>query len=505
MDAKTFLDNFAATADAPGGVQRLQDLILDLAVSGQLVADEGEISGWPQLKLGVVARLRRGYDLPVNQRRTGSVPVYGANGPVGMHDSSPLPGPGVLTGRSGSIGLVHYVDGAYWPLNTSLYVEEFFGNDPRWVAILLRGIRLRRFSSFSAVPTLNRNVVHKELVVVPPRETQERIVAKVDELMRLCDDLKGCQERRDRATTRFRASALHALTEAETPGEFRHAWDRAHANWREITGGPEAAQAVRETILDLAVLGRLVDQTPSDGDVRTEVDQARRAKASIPGLRRQPPIPQTLPTAPLPTGWVSASIDELFLVTGGIQKSSKRRPTKHHFPYLRVANVQRGRLDLREIERFELVDGELDRLRLEPGDLLIVEGNGSESEIGRCARWNGEIEDCVHQNHLIRCRPMLPGAEHYLLMFLNSPTGIATMKRLAVTTSGLYNLSVGKIRAICFPLPPRAEQGRIQAKVDSLLHSVQAFENSLKESDSAQGAFAKSVVAALSARGGATG
>ena len=61
-----------------------------------------------------------------------------------------------------------------------------------------------------------------------------------------------------------------------------------------------------------------------------------------------------------------------------------------------VANVQRGHLNLEEIEEFELFSGELDRYRLEPGDLLVVEGNGSESEIGRCARWSGEIDECVH-------------------------------------------------------------------------------------------------------------
>ena len=103
---------------------------------------------------------------------------------------------------------------------------------------------------------------------------------------------------------------------------------------------------------------------------------------------------------------------------------------KNHFPYLRVGTVQRGKLDLSRIERFELFDGELDRWRLKPGDLLIVEGNGSEDEIGRCAEWRGEIPDCVHQNHIIRCRPIDPRLGDFTLRFLNSPDGIAEMKRL---------------------------------------------------------------------------
>ena len=72
--------------------------------------------------------------------------------------------------------------------------------------------------------------------------------------------------------------------------------------------------------------------------------------------------------------------------------------------------------------------------------------------------------DCVHQNHLIRCRPLLPGLERNLLVFLNSPDGMSIMKHLAVTPSGLYNLSVGKIRAITFPMPPKDERRGFNAR-----------------------------------------
>jgi type I restriction enzyme, S subunit len=126
-------------------------------------------------------------------------------------------------------------------------------------------------------------------------------------------------------------------------------------------------------------------------------------------------------------------------------------------------------LNLDEVKRFELVEGELEKWMLEPGDLMVVEGNGSEDEIGRCAIWQGEIDNCVHQNHLIKCRPVNKELSNYVLMLLNSPIGINEMKRLAVTTSGLYNLSVSKIRGINIPLPPLAEQRRIIVKVDQLM------------------------------------
>jgi type I restriction enzyme S subunit len=142
--------------------------------------------------------------------------------------------------------------------------------------------------------------------------------------------------------------------------------------------------------------------------------------------------------------------------------------------------VYRSYLELSEVKQFELGTGELEKLRLEPDDLLIVEGNGSATEIGRCARWKGEINNCVHQNHIIRCRPGNKKISQFVELFLNSSLGIEIMMTLAVTSAGLYNLSVGKIRKIPFPLPPLAEQHRIVAKVDQLITICDQLETAIE-------------------------
>jgi len=135
---------------------------------------------WPIKPLGEVATLQRGFDLPTQNRLDGSTPIYAANGPVGFHNEARVAGPGVVTGRSGSIGKVHYVQGGYWPLNTALYVKNFHGNDPKYIYWLLRELRLERFHHGTGVPTLNRNVVHLERVPVPPLSEQRRIAAILD-------------------------------------------------------------------------------------------------------------------------------------------------------------------------------------------------------------------------------------------------------------------------------------------------------------------------------------
>ena len=99
---------------------------------------------------------------------------------MGTHDVQKVDGPGVVTGRSGTLGKVNFVPEGFWPLNTSLWVKDFHGNEPRWVARLLANMHLERFSRGSGVPTLNRNLVHVVKVNVPPLDEQRRIAAILD-------------------------------------------------------------------------------------------------------------------------------------------------------------------------------------------------------------------------------------------------------------------------------------------------------------------------------------
>lgn len=136
---------------------------------------------WATRPLIEVATLQRGYDLPIQDRTEGQFPIFAANGPVGFHGIAKCQGPGVVTGRSGTIGKVHFVEGDYWPLNTSLYVTNFHGNEPRWVYYLLQSFGLERFSQGAGVPTLNRNLIHGEPIKVPPLSEQRRIAAILDQ------------------------------------------------------------------------------------------------------------------------------------------------------------------------------------------------------------------------------------------------------------------------------------------------------------------------------------
>lgn len=170
------------------------------------------------------------------------------------------------------------------------------------------------------------------------------------------------------------------------------------------------------------------------------------------------------------------ALSEIAEIQGGIQKQPKRTPRANHYPFLRVANVLRGRLDLRDVHRVELFGDELDRLRLSKGDLLIVEGNGSPSQIGRMAVWDGSITDCVHQNHIIRARLGPDVLPEWAQIVWNSPAGQEAVRTVASSTSGLYTLSVSKVGRITIPVPSLADQKILIGEVDRALSVSEQME-----------------------------
>ena len=132
-------------------------------------------SGWKVVKLEKVAPLQRGYDLPTDNIKEGLYPVVYSNGILRFHNEFKAKGPGVITGRSGTIGKVVYVEEDYWPHNTSLWVTNFYDNNPKFIYYMYINLNLARFSAGSGVPTLNRNDIHAQTIPLPPLDEQEKI------------------------------------------------------------------------------------------------------------------------------------------------------------------------------------------------------------------------------------------------------------------------------------------------------------------------------------------
>jgi type I restriction enzyme, S subunit len=150
--------------------------------------------GWERKNLGEVITLQRGFDLPEQDRIHGTIPIISSSGITGFHNESKVSPPGIVTGRYGTIGKVFLVDVNFWPLNTSLWVKDFYGNDHRYVYYLLQSIDYKKLSDKTGVPGINRNDVHKLGVLLPPLLEQCRIAEVLgvwDESIDLLERLIG--------------------------------------------------------------------------------------------------------------------------------------------------------------------------------------------------------------------------------------------------------------------------------------------------------------------------
>lgn len=296
-----------------------------------------------------------------------------------------------------------------------------------------------------------------ELPLAPSAE-QERIVSMLEELFSHIEEGERALERVQMLVERYRQSVLKAAVTGELTRE-----------WREQRKGQESGEALLERIL----------QARREAWEKAELDRMK-AKGNTPAdddwkRKYEEPLPPDITDIPeLPEGWVWASMDQVGIVSGGLTKNQKRDEHALRRPYLRVANVYANRLDLTEVHQIGVGDSELDRVVLYKDDLLVVEGNGSVDQIGRVALWDGSVEGCVHQNHLIkvRCTAALPSL--FVLVWCMSPLGRSYIRRVASSTAGLHTLSISKVQMLPVPIPTAGELTCILdrfAEMDSLVTS----------------------------------
>ncbi|MCC8911990.1 restriction endonuclease subunit S [Xanthomonas euvesicatoria] len=325
-------------------------------------------------------------------------------------------------------------------------------------------------------------------LVAPPLAEQHRIVAKVDELMALCDRLDARQADADSAHAQLVQALLESLTQARDAEDFAQSWQRLAEHFHTLFTTEPSIDALKQTLLQLAVTGKLVPQDPNDEPASALVNRinaekqrylaeskARKQKDLATDSRPEPPFE-------VPDGWVWQTIDDVLHVTGGVTLGRKLAGRKlMSKPYLRVANVQRGRLEMDHIKEVEVPEDEVEKYLLQRGDLLITEG-GDWDKVGRTATWRDELPECLHQNHVFRARAVIADWEpRWAEMYLNSASAREYFAGSSKQTTNLASINMTQLRACAFPLPPLAEQHRIVAKVDQLMALCDRLKSRLSE------------------------
>lgn len=314
------------------------------------------------------------------------------------------------------------------------------------------------------------------LVPIPPINEQHRIVQKVDELMALCDRLEQQTSDQLEAHETLVDTLLGTLTQSENATELADNWARLAAHFDTLFTTEQSIDKLKQTVLQLAVMGRLVEQDsgdePATGLLKRIESEKRRLTQGIKkrAAKPLPPIEESERPFSLPSGWTLSRLDDITDIQGGIAKGKKVVGKKTRtLPYLRVANVQRSSLNLSEVKEIEIADEEVERYLVQQRDLLITEG-GDWDKVGRTAIWDGCIKPMAHQNHVFRARLILDEqSERWLERYLNSQFARDYFASSSKQTTNLASINKTQLRSCTIPLPPLKEQDRIVQKVDELM------------------------------------
>ena len=520
-------------AGAPDGIQRLRALILDLAVSGKLVPhderptvtedrplqkkasasikpmsvlDEGRTpfpipSNWAWAKLGDIAVIERGGSprpiksfltneshglswIKIGDTEKGGKYITSASEkirPEGLSKTRMVyPGDFLLT-NSMSFGrpYITQIEGCIHDGWLRISPPDCLDRD--YLYSLLSSPYVRRFfvnaAAGAVVMNLNADKVRELPVPVPPLAAQHRIVARVDELMALCDRLEADQTDAEAAHAQLVQALLDSLTRATDAADFRASWQRLSEHFHTLFTTEDSVDALKQTVLQLAVMGKLVPQDSAEESVnaflqrlhdargKQDADKTTRSRVH---LSKSSVMAEPLYEAP--HGWAWRSLGSLLSITGGVTLGRKLAGRKLlSKPYLRVANVQRSYLVLDQIKNVEVPEDEVEKYRLLPNDLLITEG-GDWDKVGRTAIWRGEIADCLHQNHVFKARaPSAEFSHRWAELYLNAQPARHYFAGSSKQTTNLASINMTQLRACAFPVPPISEQHRIIAKVDELM------------------------------------
>jgi len=522
MNAERLLALYDRVADAPDAVGRLRRFILDLAVRGKLVEQDageepaGELLrriaaarrlseaqklksrtrpssvtreetppelplGWASVQLGDVVRVINGRAYKQQELLNSGTPVlrvgnlftsnhwYYSN--LDLDDDKYCDAGDLIYAWSASFGpfiwqgprvIYHY---HIWKL--SLISDADTDKQFLFTFLLQKTREIKEAGHGISMLHMTKEKMERLHVPLPPVAEQKRIVAKVDELIALCDRLEAARANREATRDRLAAASLARLN-APDPEYFtahaRFALDALPA----LTTRPDQIKALRKTILNLAVRGRLIDQDPAEEPTGVT-------------LGRMNVSPSGEGSFPLPCSWTWVDVGKVAATRLGkmLDKANNKGVPR---PYLRNANVRWLDFDLTDLLEMPFEDGELEEFALRAGDVLICEGG----EPGRAAVWDERVDGIYFQKaiHRVRFKDLVDPK-----YFVTALRASALDGRLSesFTGTGIKHFTGKGLDAYTFPLPPISEQHRIVAKVDELMALCDQLETSLASTDRARG------------------
>ncbi|HCM0809538.1 TPA: restriction endonuclease subunit S [Vibrio parahaemolyticus] len=402
----------------------------------------------------------------------------------------------VMVGRYGaSVGKVFWgKDGAYNVALIKIH-NDFNAYTPNFIHLLLRsplGQSLFGGISRSAQDGFSKKDIEHKLIPYLSIAEQHRIVAKVDELMTLCDQLEQQTEASIEAHQVLVTTLLDTLTNSADADELMQNWARISEHFDTLFTTEESIDQLKQAILQLAVMGKLVPQDPSDEPAAELLKRIAEEKAQLVKEKKikkekaLPPISEDEKPFELPSGWEWCRFGSLFKsFSNGLYKPAKFY-TDAGVISLRMYNIQDGKIDFEGAKRVEVEPNELEQFLLEKGDLLINRVNSKEL-VGKTAIIPQLDEPLVYESMNMRAKPFTNYlSAEYLNLFMMTALAQQSISSFAKEAIGQASINQGQVSSMAIPLPTFNEQKRIVLKINELLVICEELKARLKESQTTQ-------------------
>jgi len=552
----TLLSNMDVLATAPGGVARLRELILTLAVQGKLVpqdpSDEpasellkkirvekdrliaagkikrdkplAEISeeekpfglpqSWEWVRFGDTSINRDGERIPVSSSDRDNLAktydYYGASGVIDKIDGFLFDKTLLLIGEDGanlinrSTPIAFLAHGKYWVNNHAHVIDTTHPELMTYLALFINAISLEPYVTGTAQPKMNQAKLNSIVIALPPLAEQSRIVTRVEELMRLCDALEAKGQLEVAQHAQLVATLLGALTDSDTPAQLAENWQRVASHFDLLLDRPQAVDALEQTILQLAVRGLLVPQDPQDEPasallkkIRAEKDQLI-AQGKIKRDKTLLPIAEDDQPFALPQGWEWVPVGDVVEMLNGYAFKSewfKKAGTR----LLRNVNVAHGHVDWSTPAFIDnALASEFDQFALNEGDVVLTLDRPIISTGLKLAVLQKHDLPCLLLQRVARLSPVPQLlSQEYLVLWMQSDAFVGTLD--PGRSNGVPHISTKQVASMAFPLPPLAEQSRIVTRVTQLRQLCAELRTHLSASQSTQAHLAEALIADLPA------
>ena len=524
MNSHLLLKRFDSIVEAPGNIQTLRKLAIVLAVSGRLgerkrdsttpassllkvgrrsawatndPIDESELpSGFTStegfVRLGEIAKVEKG-STAIQRSKGGDFPLVTTAEERSSCDHFDFDAraaivPLVSSAGHGKASLkrLHYQEGKFAlgnilcsviPISEQLITARFIFE---YLTAFKEELLVSKMTG-----TANVTLTVGTIRVIPVPIISQEVQHSLDSFMGLCDRLEAAQRERESRRDRLAASAHHHLNNGGDAEELRSHAQFFIGHLPRLTARPGQIKQLRQTILSLAVTGKLVHQSPEDRPASESlkyisVDRAKLVKAGVLGAQKETKALQPRAFAfNLPNKWEAASLGQIaFSFKYGTSVKCSYDAVGE--PVLRIPNIDNGRVNTDDLKFGPLNKREADDLRLRLGDILMVRSNGSLELVGRPAIVEPAVVGYCYAGYLVRVRTSVEHTDtRYLLFALNSPNTRVQIEGPIRSAVGLKNVNTAELSSLIIPLPPLAEQRRIVARVDELMALCDQLEASL--------------------------